>query len=113
MDLRKIKEKATEAFAKGRVGKAAELYADYCQKDPKDLQARVRMGDAYAKAGDKPKAVRAYQSAAEGYARDGFLPRALAASKLILELDPSHHGVQQMLADLYAQKTADPKKPKK
>ncbi len=113
MDLRKLKDKATEAFAKGRFAKAAELYADYCKQDPKDLQARLRMGDAYAKSGDTPKAVRAYQSAAEGYAREGFLPRAIAASKLILELDPSHTGVQQMLADLYARKTSDPKGAKK
>ncbi len=111
MDLRKLKEKAGEAFAKGRFGKAAELYADYCQQDPKDLQARVRMGDAYAKSGDKSKAVRAYQTAAEGYAKDGFLPRAIAASKLILELDPAHNGVQRMLADLYARKTGGGKKP--
>src|SRR6478609_2270448 len=105
-DLRKLKEKATEAFAKGKFAKAAEFYADYCKADPKDLQARLRMGDAFAKAGNKPKAIDAYSSAAEGFARDGFLPRAIAASKLILELDPAHKGVQQMLADLYARKTS-------
>ncbi len=105
MDLRKIKDKATEAFAKGRFAKAAELYEEYCKGDPKDLQARLRMGDAFAKSGQKEKAVLAYKSAAEGYAREGFLPRAIAASKLILEIDPTHKGVQQMLADLYARKS--------
>src|SRR6185436_909474 len=33
-----------------------------------------------------------------------FLPRAIAASKLILELDPTHTGVQQMLAQMYAKR---------
>src|SRR4051794_32996715 len=104
MDLRRLKDKATEAFTKGKFAKAAELYEAYCAADPKDLQARLRMGDAYAKAGGKgtrEKAISAYSSAAEGFAKEGFLPRAIAASKLILELDPSHKGVQQMLAGLY------------
>ncbi|WP_369128134.1 tetratricopeptide repeat protein, partial [Corallococcus exercitus] len=104
MEPRALKDKATEAFSKGRFAKAAELYADYCQADPKDHQSRLRMGDAWAKAGQRDRAVSAYQSAAEGFAKEGFLPRAIAASKLILELDPSHQGVQQMLADLYARR---------
>ncbi len=105
-DARKLKEKATEAFAKGKFARAAEAYADYCAADPKDLQARLRMGDAWAKAGQKEKAIGAYQFAAEGFAKEGFLPRAIAASKLILELDPTHKGVQKMLADLYARKSS-------
>ncbi|RKH69586.1 cyclic nucleotide-binding domain-containing protein [Corallococcus aberystwythensis] len=104
MELRELKDKATEAFSKGRFARAAELYADCCQADPKDHQSRLRMGDAWVKAGQRDRAVSAYQSAAEGFAKEGFLPRAIAASKLILELDPSHQGVQQMLADLYARK---------
>lgn len=106
MELRKLRDKATEAFAKGRFSKAAEFYEDYCRAEPKDYQARLRMGDAWAKAGQKDRAISAYQLAATGFAREGFLPRAIAASKLILELDPAHKGVQQMLADLYARKSA-------
>jgi CRP-like cAMP-binding protein len=107
-DARKLKEKATEAFQKGKFVKAAEAYAEYCEADPKDLQARLRMGDAWSKGGKKDKAIESYTWAAEGFAKDGFLPRAIAASKLILELDPSHKGVQKMLADLYARKTTAP-----
>jgi CRP-like cAMP-binding protein len=106
MEMRKLRDKATEAFAKGRFSKAAEFYEEYCKGEPKDYQARLRMGDAWAKAGLKDRAISAYQLAATGFAREGFLPRAIAASKLILELDPAHKGVQQMLADLYARKSA-------
>jgi len=102
MELRKLKDKASEAFSKGRFSQAAELYEDYCQAEPKDHQSRLRTGDAWVRAGQKDRAVSAYQAAAEGFAREGFLPRAIAASKRILELDPAHRGVQQMLADLYA-----------
>ncbi|MDY7231086.1 cyclic nucleotide-binding domain-containing protein [Hyalangium rubrum] len=106
MELRKLRDKATEAFAKGRFSKAAEFYEEYCKAEPKDYQARLRMGDAWVKAGQKDRAISSYQFAAEGFAREGFLPRAIAASKLILELDPAHRGVQQMLADLYARKSS-------
>jgi hypothetical protein len=108
MEARKLKDKATEAFTKGRFSKAAELYEDYCRAEPKDHQSRLRTGDAWAKAGQKDRAISAYQAAAEGFAKEGFLPRAIAASKLILELDPAHRGVQQMLADLYARRSSTP-----
>ncbi|MCP3162083.1 cyclic nucleotide-binding domain-containing protein [Myxococcus qinghaiensis] len=104
MEARKLKDRAAEAFTKGRFSKAAELYEDFCKLDPKDHQSRLRTGDAWAKAGERARAIAAYQSAAEGFAKEGFLPRAIAASKLILELDPSHQGVQQMLANLYARR---------
>jgi len=108
MELDKLKSRAAEAFAKGKFNRAAELYEEYCQKDSRDMQARIRMGDAWARTGKREKAIVAYQSAAEGFARNGFFPRAIAASKLILELDPSHKGVQQILADLYALKKGAP-----
>jgi CRP-like cAMP-binding protein len=103
MEMEKLKNKAAEAFAKGKFERAAELYGLYCQGEPRDLQARIRMGDAWARTGERAKAIAAYQGAAEGFARDGFFPRAIAAGKLVLELDPTHQGLQQMLADLYVQ----------
>ncbi|HEX8702266.1 MAG TPA: cyclic nucleotide-binding domain-containing protein [Myxococcaceae bacterium] len=113
MEMRKLRDKATEAFAKGRFSKAAEFYEEYCKGEPKDYHARLRMGDAWAKAGQRDRAISSYQFAAEGFAREGFLPRAIAASKLILELDPAHRGVQQMLADLYARKSSGDTAPRR
>jgi CRP-like cAMP-binding protein len=105
MEARQLRDKANEALNKGRFAQAAELFEEYCQREPKDFQTRVRLGDVWAKMGEKARATVAYQAAAEGFAREGFLPRAIAVSKLILELDPSHQGVQQMLADLYARRS--------
>jgi CRP-like cAMP-binding protein len=106
MEPGQLRDKANEALTKGHFSRAAELFEEYCQLDPKDYQARVRLGDAWVKVGDSARAISAYHAAAEGLAREGFLPRAIAASKLILELDPSHQGVQQMLANLYARRGA-------
>ena len=105
MESRELKDKASAFFTKGRFAKAAETYEEFCALDKRDHQARLRCGDAWSKAGKKDKAVIAYSLAAEGYAKDGFLPRAIAASKLVLEIDPAHKGVQKMLAELYAQKS--------
>jgi CRP-like cAMP-binding protein len=102
MDSRQLRDKANEALAKGRFGKAAELLEEYCALEPLDHQSRLRLGDTWVKGGDTRRAVMAYQAAAEGFARGGFLPRAIATSKRILELDPSHQGVQHTLARLYA-----------
>jgi len=106
MDARALKDRATELLAKGKFARAAEAYQQYCEADAKDLQSRLRLGDAWLKAGEKAKAIVAYLWAAEGFAKEGFLPRAIAASKLVLELDPSHGGVQNRLAQLYARKSS-------
>jgi CRP-like cAMP-binding protein len=104
MEPRQLRDKANEALTKGRFARAAELFEEYCKLDPKDFQTRLRLGDAWSRAGNSARAIVAYQAAAEGFAREGLLPRAIATSKLILELDPSHQGVQQMLANLYARR---------
>jgi CRP-like cAMP-binding protein len=106
MEARQLRDKATEALNKGRFARAAELFEEYCQLDPKDFQTRVRLGDVWVKAGNNARAVVSYQAAAEGFAREGVLPRAIAVSKIVLELDPSHQGVQRMLADLYARRSS-------
>ena len=65
MDLRELKDKASQLFAKGKFARAAEAYQEYCQADSKDLQSRLRLGDAWAKAGKKDQAITAYTWAAE------------------------------------------------
>jgi hypothetical protein len=82
------------------------LYVAYCASAPRDRQSHLRRGDAWARAGDTPRAIDAYLAAAQGFAEDGFLARAIAASKLVLELDPKHRQMQRILADLYARRAA-------
>src|SRR6185312_1806742 len=63
-------------------------------------------------ANNKPRAVNVYQKVAEAYANEGFLPKAIAACKVILEIDPKHNATQQVLAGLYAKKLGtDPNAP--
>jgi CRP-like cAMP-binding protein len=108
MDARELKERASQLFSRGKFGKAAEAYEASCKADPRDLQSRMRLGDCWVKDGQRERAIAAYLSAAEAFAREGFLPRAIAAGKLVLELDAAHTGVQTMLASLYARKSSTP-----
>ena len=107
-DIRELKDQATKLFSKGKYEKAASVYGELCRLEPKDMQMRVRLGDACVKGGDKPGAIEAYRVAAESYAREGFLPRAIAVCKLILEIEPAHVSTQQTLAQLYAKKSGRP-----
>src|SRR5690349_3996978 len=106
MDPARLKADAGAALAAGHFARAASLYAAYCASAPRDRQSHLRLGDAYARAGDKPRAIDAYLTAARGFAEDGFLARAIAASKRVLELDPNHTQMQRILADLYAKRAA-------
>src|SRR5262245_47729494 len=106
MDPARLKADAGAAMAAGHFSRAASLLAAYCASAPRDRQSHLRLGDAYARAGDKPRAIDAYLTAARGFAEDGFLARAIAASKLVLELDPNHTQMQRILADLYAKRAA-------
>jgi len=105
MDPSELRERAVSAFAKGRFAKAAELYEAYCAQAPKDSQAWIRLGDAWSRLRKKDKAVAAYYQAAKLYADSGFFPRAIAACKLVLEIEPEHSGVKGMLEKLYEHKT--------
>lgn len=106
MDPARLKADAGAALAAGQYSRAASLYAAYCASAPRDRQSHLRLGDAWARAGDRDRAIDAYLAAAQGFAEDGFLARAIAASKRVLELDPNHTQMPRILADLYARRAA-------
>jgi CRP-like cAMP-binding protein len=103
-DLRKLKEKATEAAAKGKFDKAAELYREVADADVRDVASRQKLADTLRRAGRVPEAIHAYRQVADRFAKDGLLIKAIAISKTILELDPQHVETQAALAELYAQR---------
>jgi len=106
MDPARLKADAGAALAAGEFSRAASLYAAYCASTPRDRQSHLRLGDAWARAGDDARAIDAYLAAAQGFAEDGFLARAIAASKRVMALDRNHTQMQRILADLYAKRAA-------
>ncbi|HSM93139.1 MAG TPA: tetratricopeptide repeat protein, partial [Anaeromyxobacteraceae bacterium] len=105
-DLRKLKDKAAELSAKGKLDKAASLYREVVEADPKDLTSRQKLAEALRRAGEIPEAIEEYKLVADRFARDGLLIKAIAICKTILELDPQHVETQGALAELYARRQA-------
>ncbi len=105
-DLRKIKDKAAEAAAKGKLAKAAGLYREALEGDPRDIATRQKLAEVLRRAGRIPDAIETYREVADLFGRDGLLIKAIAISKTILELEPDHVETQSALAELYARKAA-------
>lgn len=105
-DLRKLKDKAAELAAKGKAEKAASVYREVVEADPKDLASRQKLAEVLRRAGATADAIEEYKIVADRFARDGLLIKAIAICKTILELDPEHGETQQALADLYSRRQA-------
>lgn len=106
-DARKLKDRAAELAARGKLEKAAELYREALKADHKDVATQQKLAEVLRRAGRTGEAIDAYRVVAERFARDGLLIKAIAISKTILELDPDHVETQAALADLYAKRAAD------
>jgi CRP-like cAMP-binding protein len=103
-DLRALKDEAAALAAEGRLDRAAEVYRAILAADGTDVGSRLRLAEVLRRAGHAAEAIAAYRAVADRFARDGFLAKAIAVSKSILELDPSHVGTQASLATLYARR---------
>lgn len=87
-----------------------ETYRGILEKNPDNVNIRLKLGDLYAKIGDKHAAISEYTTAAIQYAKDGYLVKAIAVNKIIVRLDPSRQEALDRLSDLYFQRgiAADP-----
>jgi cAMP-dependent protein kinase regulator len=85
-------------------------YQEALEKNSENINVRLKLGDHYAKLGDKAAAIREYTTAAVQYAHDGYLVKAIAVNKIIVRLDPSREEALNRLSDLYFQRgiAADP-----
>ncbi len=98
--IRKLKEDASRLIAKGKIDEACECYEKVVKLDPRDLSARQKLAEIFARMGKTERAVHVYQSVAGSYAADGLLLKAIAICKMILQIDPSHTETQSILAEL-------------
>ena len=103
--LRKLKDEAAQLVNKGKLEKALAVYEEVLAADSGDITARLKCGDILRKLNQSDKAIAQYISVAQVYAADGLLLKAIAACKLILEIDPQHTDTQKIIADLYAKKS--------
>jgi CRP-like cAMP-binding protein len=104
--VRKLKDKAAEYFKDQKFAKAASTMEELVELDPHEPAHRLKLGDAYRKTKENAKAIESYQAAAKTFTEQGLVIKAIAAAKLILEIDPKNTDAQQTLSDL-AKKRSD------
>src|SRR5712671_6547870 len=88
VDLRALKDEVADHLKKSRWDKAAEVLEDLVATEPKDMAQRLKLGEAYRRMGQPQKAIESYQHAAKFFADEGQLIKAIAAVKIVLEIDP-------------------------
>ena len=83
-------------FAKKEYDKALEAIKTQLEKNPNQLNLRLRQAEILDLKGNRDKAIFIYRDIAETQARDGFYARAIAAYKKILKLDPGQNVHSEM-----------------
>jgi CRP-like cAMP-binding protein len=68
------------------------------------IHAHLRLGKLYAEVGDTESAIHEYSTAAAQYVHNGALVKAIAANKMIMELDPERRDTLTALSYLYFQR---------
>jgi CRP-like cAMP-binding protein len=100
VDVRKLKDEVADCLKKSKLDKAAEVLEQLIAAEPKDMSHRLKLGDTYRRSGDAPRAVGAYQFAAKFFADEGQLIKAIAAVKIVLEIDPRNADAQRQLGEM-------------
>ncbi len=99
----KVMDAARKFVDKGQIDKAVKEYLRIVGEDPKDVRVWLKIGDLYAKKGEKQNATETYLKVASFYHEQGFFLKAVAVYKQILKLDPRLVDVILKLAELYRQ----------
>jgi len=109
-DLRKLKNEALEAAAKGNWRKAVWCYANLEKDEPAEPGWALKLGESLRKMGKDGEAIKALGRAVNAYAKTGLILKAIAVCKIILGIDPRQAHTQELLDSFYAaqRKPTDP-----
>jgi cAMP-dependent protein kinase regulator len=100
-DLRKLKNEALEAAAKGNWRKAAQCYANLEKDEPADPSWALKLGESLRRVGNHAEAIQALGRAVNAYAKAGIWLKAVAVCKIILSMDPGQARAQELLDGFY------------
>jgi CRP-like cAMP-binding protein len=102
----KLRVRAQELVADGKIGDALEAYRQLEIAEPNEGGHAHKAGELMIKRGETSGAIQVLSRAAETYARAGFLMKAIAVCKLILRLDPDQRQAQEQIARLNRARTS-------
>ncbi len=100
-NLEKLIAGAQKLVEKGQFDKAIREYLKVVAEDETDVRGWIRVGDLYAKLGQKSEAVENYKKVAQLYAEQGEPEKAVAVYKQILQLEPQALDTHMLLAAQY------------
>jgi len=101
--MRELRGEALELSRKGAHQAALERFDELERLNPEEPDWPRRAADCHRALGQKEKQIAALARAAELYGRGGALAKAVAACRMILDLDARHTETQARLAALQAQ----------
>src|SRR4030042_3179054 len=101
MDKEKILKTAQQYVLKGQIEKANKKYQKIAKATPKDIRARLKLGDLYLRGGENEKAVEEYLRVAELYEEEDLNSRAISSYKKALSLNPKLIEAYHKIAELY------------
>jgi len=101
MDKEKILKSAQQYVLKGQIEKAIKEYQKIVKTTPKDIRARLKLGDLYLRDGDNEKAIEEYLRVAELYEEEDLNSRAISSYKKVLSLNPKLIEGYHKIAELY------------
>src|SRR5438874_1571321 len=100
-DKTKAMRNAERYVAQGKINAAISEYRAVVDADPRDIATLNMLGDLYAKASDKRKAVDCYLQVADHYNKQGFAQKAIAIYNKVSRIQPESIEVSAKLAELH------------
>jgi CRP-like cAMP-binding protein len=104
-DSRTIKDEVALARDKGKLKQALKGYLELEQIEPEDGEWSRRAAEMYRRLNEDNMAIAALERAVDKYVRAGFLVKAIAACKMILQIDPAHSEIRERLLALDVERT--------
>ena len=92
-------------LARKEYDRAIAIYLDRIIKQPKNLNLRLALGDAYFQAGRSDDAIQEYRNLAGFYTEGGFIAKAIAIYKKILRIRPTMTEIEYCLMELSDRRT--------
>ncbi|HEX8703805.1 MAG TPA: cyclic nucleotide-binding domain-containing protein [Myxococcaceae bacterium] len=99
--LREAKDRGAKLYAEGKLEAALAAFQEVVKAAPQEIIYRHKVAEVLQRLGKKSEAIAEYLAEAEAWARTGWLLRAIAACKVILQIEPGHAGGKKFLAELY------------
>lgn len=98
-----LNESLLLCIKKSQWSEAVAILKKLMRLEPTNTLYLLRIGDYSAKIGAKKEAVAAYMSAGDAFSKNGFLVKAIAAYKMILNLEPTQPEAMQRLQALHSE----------